>query len=140
MVLKERPTCEPVGSEPGHAASRPDLQQYPSPGEPWRDEKTGKPEGSSDMEPAVAVRRRGLRKLPSVGEHLNGYECIFPRETAAREHERFLLVGCEAVMFALTTSGDSMSCRKECRFRVVRGFGMVVSWQRSEFRELLDEL
>lgn len=47
------------------------------------------------------------------------------------DHERFALV--EAALVALTTSGDSMSCRKECRLRVVRGFGMVVSWQRSEF-------
>lgn len=62
------------------------------------------------------------------------------QETAASERERLALAGCDVVSLALTTSGDSMSCRKEWRLRVVRGFGMVVSWQRSEFREVLDEL
>lgn len=84
----------------------------------------------------MAGRRKGLRKLPSVGEDVNILEMVhlkhniqieinassqvishFPstnyKETAAFEHEKFVLVGCGAVVLALTTSGDSMSCRKE---------------------------
>lgn len=61
------------------------------------------------------------------------------QDSAGAEHERFALVCCDAALLVLTTSGDSMSCRKEWRLRVVRGFGMVVSGQRSEFRGALDE-
>lgn len=61
-------TCELAASAPGHAASRPDWRPCPGPSEPWRDEKTGRLEGSADKEPAVAGRRRGHRKLPSAGE------------------------------------------------------------------------
>lgn len=38
----------------------------------------------------------------------------------------------------LTTSGASISCRKEWRLRVVRGFDIVVNRQRSDMSEFMD--
>lgn len=66
-------TCEPAASKLGHGSSRPERWLCPGPGERWRDEKTGRPEGSVDKEAAVAGWRKGHHKLPSDGGDTNNW-------------------------------------------------------------------
>lgn len=126
-------TCGRAASRRGRGASTPGWWLCPGPGAQSEEERIGIPGGSAGKGPVGVEPRRGHRKLPSVGGDTN--KCIFcwcykMTSTCRRSY----------ISLLLTTSGASMSCRKEWRLRVDRGLGILVNGQRSEVTGVVEPL